>query len=214
MIQIHCQSPDAEASRSETPWIRQDVFLLLGQTREECKPMAGKSIRFLGTDVLLQVCTWNRCSEKRRDRTYRTHLRCLSSAVLRVSFKERVIGWDQSGKENGESNGLRLKTLESCHRWAGARQSVHTDLVLCTSALILWNVCFHGRKTGPGKYGYFNCFNARMSEYSAFANLILNLCCILPYEVQGNCMQVPQSESVSHSDVSNSCSWPTRLLHL
>lgn len=88
MIQIHCQSLDAEASRSETPCIRQDVFFLRGQSREERKPTAGKSIRFLGTDVLLQVCTWNRCSEKRRDRTYRAHLRCLSSAVLRASFKE------------------------------------------------------------------------------------------------------------------------------
>ena len=151
--------------------------------------MAGKSIRFLGTDVLLQVCIWNRCSEKKRDRTYRAHLRCLPSAVLRTSFKERVIGWDQSRKENGESTGLRLKTHESCHNWAGAHQSVHMDLILCTSVLILWNVCFHGRKTGPEKSGYFNFFNARMSEYSVFANLILNFCCILPYEVQGNCMQ-------------------------
>ena len=122
--------------------------------------MAGKSIRFLGTDVLLQVCIWNRCSEKKRDRTYRAHLRCLPSAVLRTSFKERVIGWDQSRKENGESTGLRLKTHESCHNWAGAHQSVHMDLILCTSVLILWNVCFHGRKTGPEKYGYFNFFNA------------------------------------------------------
>ena len=196
MILTHCQSPDAEASRSETPCVRQNIFLLLGQTKDESKPMPGKSIGFLGTDVLLQVCIWNRCSEKKRDRTYRANLRCLSSAVLRTSFKERVIGWDQSGKENGESNGLRLKTCESCHKWAGAHQSVHMDLVLCTSVLILWNGYFYGRKTGPGKYGYFNFFNARMSEYSVFANLILNLCCILPYEVQGNCVQVPQSERV------------------
>ena len=133
----------------------------------------------------------------RKKRTYRAHLRCLSSAVLRTSFKERVIGWDQSGKQNGESNGLRLKTRESCHEWADAHQSVHMDLVLCTSVLILWNGLLSWKKNRSWKkYGYFNFFNARMSEYSVFANLILNLCCILPYEVQGNCMQVPQSESI------------------
>ena len=93
-----------------------------------------------GNWVLLQVCIWNRCSEKKRDRTYRAHLRCLPSAVLRTSFKERVIGWDQSRKENGESTGLRLKTHESCHNWAGAIK-VCTWISFCVLLCWYYEMC-------------------------------------------------------------------------
>lgn len=92
--------------------------------------------QFLGNDVSSQVCICSRCPGK-KDRTYRAHLKCISNAVLRTPFKEGIIAWDQRGKVNGESNGLRLKTLESCHKWAGAHQRVHMDPILCISVVIL-----------------------------------------------------------------------------
>ena len=122
LLDITCDSDDLSKPRCRETKVRntlrkQIVSQLLGKTKEGGKPMAGESINF-----------WEMMSNHKfayavgalgkKDRTYRAHLRCISNAVLRTPFKEGIIGWDQRGKVNGESNGLRLKTLESCHKWA------------------------------------------------------------------------------------------------
>lgn len=106
-----CQSQDAEKAKSETPWDKQK----------------NKNKRERGSSQLVNLSDFWRLTSfhefgyagdalGRKDRTYCAQLRRNPNAVLRTTFKERMIGRKQRWQGDKERTGLRLRTLQSCHK--------------------------------------------------------------------------------------------------